>query len=151
MSLIRLLKPCEAVATVFDIDYERLRASGKRAVLFDLDNTLERGRPTALRSDTKAYLHELVKNGLRVGILSNRRYLSAEQKERLCVEGIPMTFHAGKPRRRAFRHLMNVMGVRPQETVFIGDRRLTDIAGANRAGLYSILVRRPAFLPEPQP
>lgn len=151
MRILGLLTPRETVATIFEIDFLALRDAGMRAVLFDLDNTLEYGRPSVLRTDTQAFLRGLVRSGLCIGILSNRRCLSTEREERLRVEGIPTMFHAGKPRRRGYAYLMNLMGVRSLETVFIGDRRLTDIVGANRADLYSILVRRPAFGGEARP
>lgn len=35
---------------------------------------------------------------------------------------------------------MEKMGIRPEETMVVGDQIFTDIWGANRTGLYSILV-----------
>ena len=151
MRILGLLTPRETAASILEIDFLAFRDAGMRAVLFDLDNTLEYGRPSVLRTDTQAFLQGLVRSGFCIGILSNRRCLSTERKERLRVEGIPTMFHAGKPRRRGYAQLMDVMGVRSPETVFIGDRRLTDIVGANRVGLYSVLVRRPAFGGEARP
>ena len=33
------------------------------------------------------------------------------------------------------------MGSTPQTTIFVGDQLFTDVYGANRAGIYSILVK----------
>lgn len=142
---IRLLRPTRTVETILDVDYDELRAAGKRAMLFDLDGTLEWGRPSALRRETVAFLGELRRAGLLVGILSNRRWLSETARHGLQVDGVPVSFRAGKPRRGAYVRLMRRLDVGPAESVFIGDRRLTDILGANRAGLDTILVRAPAF------
>jgi len=145
MSLIRHLRPGRTAETVLDIDYGQLRAEGKRAVLFDLDNTLERGRPSTLRPDTVDFLRHLKDSGLLVGILSNRRGLSEGRIARLSVAGVPMVLRAGKPRRAGYLRLMRSLGVSAVEAVFVGDRRVTDVLGANRVGLDTILVRSPAF------
>ena len=36
---------------------------------------------------------------------------------------------------------MNVMGTNKETTIFVGDQLFTDVFGAKRAGIYSILVR----------
>jgi 4-nitrophenyl phosphatase len=47
---------------------------------------------------------------------------------------------AGKPYTPMFEAAVQVLGTRPQNTLMIGDRLETDIAGAVQAGLKSILV-----------
>jgi predicted HAD superfamily phosphohydrolase YqeG len=36
---------------------------------------------------------------------------------------------------------MELMGTTPENTLFVGDQLLTDVWGAKRAGIYSILVK----------
>ena len=48
---------------------------------------------------------------------------------------------AGKPGRKAYISAMEKMGSGKDDTVFVGDQLFTDIYGANRVGLYSILVK----------
>ena len=50
-------------------------------------------------------------------------------------------FKAGKPRRRGYEEAMKQMGTARQATLFVGDQIFTDIYGANRAGIKSILVK----------
>ena len=47
-----------------------------------------------------------------------------------------------KPFKINYRRLLKKHGVCEKETVMIGDQIFTDILGANRCGIYSILTRR---------
>jgi len=143
MRWFRLLHPTEVAESAASIDFARLRSAGKTALLFDLDCTLEPGRPETLRAETVSFLKGLLEAGFRVGILSNRRFLSEERRGRLSVDGIPAIFHAGKPRRRGFLRMLDEFGAHTSDAVVVGDRRATDVLGANRLGIHSILVRRP--------
>jgi len=133
----------DTIVSVRDLDIEGLRARGKRAILFDLDNTLEPGRPKVLHPTIQEFLKELMSRGMRVGVLSNRRYLSDEEQQALRIEGIPMVFHAGKPRRCGYRKLLQLLGTTVEEAVFVGDRRITDVFGARRMGMACIRVLQP--------
>lgn len=42
--------------------------------------------------------------------------------------------------RKGYRHAMNLMGTNEKNTLFVGDQLFTDIYGANRTGIHSILV-----------
>lgn len=46
----------------------------------------------------------------------------------------------GKPTKRYFKQGIRDKGFEPHEAVMIGDRYIQDILGANRAGMYSLLV-----------
>jgi len=140
---VRWLRADETVDTVLDVDLDSLMVQGKRAILFDLDNTLEPGRPTVLRQTTRAFLDGVLARGFRIGVLSNRRGLTLESQQALRVEGVAMLFHAGKPRKTGYFRLLRGLDVPVDEAVFVGDRRLTDVLGACRVGLTSIRVRRP--------
>ncbi len=48
---------------------------------------------------------------------------------------------AHKPSRTNYRRAMELMGTDISNTYFIGDQLFTDVYGANRAGIPSILVR----------
>jgi HAD superfamily phosphatase (TIGR01668 family) len=142
MRLIRLLKPCEAVATVFDIDYAGLRASGKRAVLFDLDNTLRKKWSETLFPDVEGLLARLGEMGFRIGVITNRKYVAHDSLVHGLARRMAVTCRAGKPRRRGYLALLSRLSVLQHEAVMVGDRRLTDILGGNRLGLHTILVTR---------
>jgi HAD superfamily hydrolase (TIGR01509 family) len=50
-----------------------------------------------------------------------------------------------KPHPAIFHELLARLGVAPERAVFVGDRPANDVAGANAAGLISVLVK-PAYL-----
>ena len=53
----------------------------------------------------------------------------------------PYIYKAGKPAVRNYKKAMELMGTTPQSTLFVGDQLFTDIYGANRTGIYGILVK----------
>ena len=50
-------------------------------------------------------------------------------------------YKAGKPGTKNYHAAMVRMGSDEKNTLFVGDQLFTDIWGANRAGIYSILVQ----------
>ncbi|MGY4690020.1 HAD family hydrolase [Salibacterium sp. K-3] len=51
-------------------------------------------------------------------------------------------FGFGKPDPAIFRHALKLLDTNPEDAVMIGDNLLTDIAGANQAGIRSIWINR---------
>ena len=50
-------------------------------------------------------------------------------------------YKAGKPSPEGYRKAMKICGTTKEDTLFVGDQLFTDVWGANRAGVYSILVK----------
>lgn len=130
--------PNEYVENVFSIDYGVLRAAGYRALIFDIDNTL-----TPHGCDCPPEVEELFGSlhamGFRTLLLSN----NSEERILSFKRGID-TLHiadAGKPAPAAFLRALEMLGVSREEAIVIGDTTHTDIAGANRSGIASILVK----------
>ncbi len=130
--------PDEEASSIFEVDYGSLQESEKEAVLFDLDNTIARWGEDDLSEKVIGLLDEIVGLGFKVGILTN----SKKKKVKSFVESLPYPcqFNAQKPRRKNFFSLLDRMEVEPSRAVMVGDQLLTDVLGANRAGLYSIRV-----------
>ena len=55
--------------------------------------------------------------------------------------GSAYIFKAGKPGRKNYVKAMVEMGTKPSNTLFVGDQLFTDVWGAKRTGIYSILVK----------
>lgn len=116
--------PREYVDSAYDIPYEEFYGRGIRGVIFDIDNTLfERlrgmGMETCLMSNNK----EPRVTSFAAQVAS--RYL----------------FKAGKPRIKGYKRAMELMKTDEATTLFVGDQLFTDVYGANRAGIYGILVK----------
>ena len=140
--MLRALRPNERVDTVLDVDYDRLWRSGKRAILFDLDNTLGRRNASRPADQVLDLLEDLAGRGFRIGILSNRRFGLDGEMVRTVRDRYPMISAAGKPRTRRLRRLLGRLGISSDQAIMIGDRILTDVLAGNRAGLHTIRVTR---------
>ena len=59
--------------------------------------------------------------------------------------GVPYVRHAGKPGTKGFRAALARAGVSADQAVMVGDQIFTDILGANRAGIATVLVKPMAW------
>ena len=54
--------------------------------------------------------------------------------------GVHYVYKAWKPGKEGYRKGMEILGTDLSNTLFVGDQIFTDIWGANRVGMYSILL-----------
>lgn len=134
------LLPWKVTDSIYDLTGESLQAAGLRLLLADLDNTLipyDRKEPDeALRR----WLTDLNAHGVALFLLSNSRKATRAPNFARAF-GIDYLCHAGKPKVGGYRTAMERCGVTAGECAMVGDQIFTDILGANRAGVRSILVK----------
>ncbi len=141
--MLALLYPYEYVSDVYQIDYRKLYGQGFRAVIFDIDNTLVHHGASAT-PEVEQLFAELKQMGFQTGVLSD----NTEERVRSFLQNIQAEYvcEAGKPGTAGFKAILNRLGVSQERAVYIGDQIFTDVLGANRSGVASILVpflRRP--------
>lgn len=132
------LLPQEDYASTYDIDFALYYKQGYRGVLFDIDNTLvEHDQPATPRAIR--LFEELRAMGMQACAISNNK----DYRVRPFADavGIPYVYKAGKPSAKGYRKGMEIMGTTPETTLFVGDQLFTDVYGARRTGIYSILVK----------
>jgi len=130
--------PSEFVKSIFHISADHLKEKGIRGIITDLDNTLvEWDRPEATPKLIE-WLQGIKEAGIQVTIVSNNNAMRV--KSFADPLGIPFIFQARKPMGKAFRKALNIMDVKKEEVVVIGDQLLTDVVGGNRMKLHTILV-----------
>ena len=135
--MIRELFPSETAGSAFDIDYERLYRLGYRGLLFDIDNTLvHHGDDSTPEVD--ALFERIHAAGFRTLMLSNN---NVERITRF-LRNIRSDYieEAGKPDPACYEKACEKLGLPKDQVLMIGDQLFTDIRGANRAGIASILV-----------
>jgi HAD superfamily phosphatase (TIGR01668 family) len=118
---------------------EYLKSCGITLLLSDLDFTLAPRK--ALRPDAKvkAWIAALRRGGITLMIVSNNR--SGKRVTDFCAElGVPYQGHAGKPGTRGLREAMARAGTDAAHTAMLGDKLLTDMLAANRAGILALMV-----------
>lgn len=131
--------PREYVGSTYEIDFESWWEKGCRGIIFDVDNTLvPHGAPADERA--KQLFERLHALGYKSVLLSNNKEPRVKD---FCdaVVGADYIYKAGKPKRSGYEQAMQRMGTDIHTTLFVGDQIFTDVWGANRAGIYTILVK----------
>lgn len=138
MSLLRCFYPDEYLDSTYVIDFDAMYRKGYRGVIFDIDNTLvPHGAPADERA--KALFAHLKNIGFACCLISNNQRPRVE----LFNEEIRVQFieNAHKPSVKSYLRAMELMGTDTTDTLFVGDQLFTDVYGARRAGIHSILVK----------
>ena len=130
--------PYEYAPGVFAIDYKKLWALGIRGIIFDVDNTLvHHGDDSNPKIDR--FFEKLHKMGFKTLMLSDNEKSRVERFNKNI--GTLYICDADKPSPQGYLKALELMGLEKKQTVCIGDQIITDIRGANNAGIPSILVR----------
>lgn len=130
--------PEQYMESTYEIPFEEYRKEGIRGVIFDIDNTLVcHDAPADERAlQLFARLRQL---GMDTCLLSNNK------EPRVASFGGQVNskyiYKGGKPSVKNYNRAMALMGTDRRTTLFVGDQIFTDVYGANRAGIRSILVK----------
>lgn len=138
LPMLKQYFPYEYAESVFTIDYRKLLEMGFEAVIFDIDNTLvHHGDSSTPKVD--ALFAGIQKMGLKTILLSNNN----EERVQMFIENIDTLYvHlANKPDTAGYLKALELLGVEKEKVVMVGDQVFTDILGANRCGIASILVK----------
>lgn len=136
--MFKCFYPSEWIDSTYEIDFDALYEKGYRNLIFDIDNTLvEHGYPADERSIK--LLKGLLAKGFGVLFLSNNK----EARVKMFNDdiGAKYIYKANKPNPKSYLKAVETLGGEVSNTVFIGDQIFTDVWGANRAGIHSILVK----------
>lgn len=136
--MLQRFYPDEYVDSTYVIDFEKLYRKGYRGIIFDIDNTLvPHGAPADERA--KELFARLKRIGFACCLISNNQRPRVEMFNREIQ--VHFIENAHKPSRKSYFKAMEQMGTGVSDTLFVGDQLFTDVYGANRAGIYSILVK----------
>lgn len=132
------IKPDYNLKNIYEINLDELKSLGINAMLFDLDSTLMGSKTGCYTPETLEWL-EKVKKDFFVGVVSNNGNPAYIEKVTACSD-FPVVFSAHKPDIKVAKVFMNEHNLKPETTVFVGDRPLTDIMCGQRLGCKTILV-----------
>ena len=130
--------PDDYQMSAYVIPYEKLYREGYRGIIFDIDNTLvPHGAPADNRAEKM--FERLKEIGFSSCLLSNNR----ESRVKIFNNKIQThyIFNAHKPSVKNYKKAMEIMGTDCSDTIFIGDQLFTDVWGAKKSGIKSILVK----------
>lgn len=132
--------PTFVFSSIYDIDFNKLYAQGKKIIISDLDNTLLPYYDTKATSSLIAWKKKLNEAGLKLYIITNNndsRILKL--KETFNIDGY--LTKANKPSSKRLEEYLKNNKIKLEETILLGDQLVTDIACANNLGIQSILVK----------
>jgi len=138
MSRESVLHPDYAALKLTDVSVERLLAKGIRGAILDIDNTTAPWGEASADNATVQWIRGARSAGLKLVFLSN----STGRRVRALSEllSVPCVTGGKKPFPGYFRRAVKELGLPPDEIAMVGDTVITDIFGANRVGLTTILV-----------
>lgn len=133
-----ILYPKLYIDNVKEITFEILQENGIKGLILDVDNTLidyYKNMPEG----TIKWCEDLKNRGIRFCIASNsnKKGKVKEVSEKL---NIPYIYFAKKPLKMGLNKAKNIMGLKNSEVAVVGDQIFTDVLGANRCKMVSILV-----------
>ena len=119
--MLKRFYPDEYLDSTYSIDFKQLFEEGYRGLIFDIDNTLV---PHGAPADYTLFWNQL-------------------PRVELFNKDVQVHFieNAHKPSVKNYRKAMEIMETNVKNTIFIGDQIFTDIYGAKRAGIRTILVK----------
>lgn len=133
-----LLYPKAHFEKVEDITIEFLQKHKIKALILDIDNTLIDYNKN-LSKEVKEWVRNIKGQGTKLYILSNTNDKKKVEKVAKALE-IPYSYLAKKPLKSGFKKVEKELGEKPEHIGAVGDQIFTDIIGANRCKMFSILV-----------
>lgn len=127
---------CEKVT---DISLDYLEKNNIKGILLDVDNTLL-DFDLKIVDGLEKWYEKIKNNNIKCMILSNSNKTEKIEKvaNLLKIEYIKF---ATKPLKRGFKIAQEKLGLEPENIAVIGDQIFTDVIGANRSKMHSILVK----------
>jgi HAD superfamily phosphatase (TIGR01668 family) len=142
MVMFDFLRPDEIYESIDKVDFESLRDRGFKNIFIDLDNTLIGWRQWEIHDYVLDTVNKIKGMNFRVLIFSNaKKNRVQEAAKQLGIE--EYIYSAKKPLLISFKKAIEKIGIKPCESVIIGDQLLTDVFGGKRAKFYTIWLMKP--------
>ena len=138
MRIFNKFYPVEISDSAYKIDYQKYYDEGYRGILFDIDNTLV---PHGAPADNKAIklFKKLREIGFDTCLISNNK----DPRVKPFAEKVGSRYicNAHKPSRKNYNRAFKLKKTKKENTLFVGDQLFTDVYGANRVGMHTILTK----------
>lgn len=132
--------PKKYFGNILEITEDFLQKNQIKGILLDIDNTII-DKDNKIIEGLEKWVENIKKNNIKICILSNTNRKSKAHKLSKLID-VPYIFFAKKPLKGGFKKAQKLLGIEdPKNVAVIGDQVLTDVFGANRCNMYSILVK----------
>ncbi len=137
--MLNKLYPDTYLDSIDDIDFEMYYEKGIRGIVSDIDNTLVPHGAPADEHIIKVFekIHGM---GIDTCLISNNKKLRVEPFAK--AVNSKFIYDAHKPSRESYKKAMELMNTDKESTLFIGDQIFTDIWGANRTGIETVMLKQ---------
>lgn len=134
-----LIYPKTYLEKATDIKEEFLLENNIKGIILDVDNTLIYYNKELLK-DADVWCKNLAEKGIKFCIVSNS---NKKEKVKMVANklNIPYISFGMKPLKRGLNKAKRIMGLPSENIAVVGDQIFTDVIGANRSGMFSILVK----------
>ena len=125
--------------SVKDINIDFLNKNNIKALILDVDNTIL-DFDKKIPDGVKEWTEDLKAQNIKLCILSNS---NQKEKVKMVAEilDIPYFYFATKPLKRGFKKTLKILEEKEENIAAVGDQIFTDVIGANRCKMFSILVK----------
>ncbi len=132
--------PYDHKRDIFSINYDSLYEVGKRVLLFDVDNTIIPYDESLPDQRVKALFDMIKDKGFFVVLISNNNASRIAPFAKAL--DLPYVAMAKKPLKRGFKRALQTIEIPYdlREVLLVGDQLMTDVYGASRLGVSTILV-----------
>lgn len=134
-----MLYPKEYLNSVKDIKIELLQKNNIKGLILDVDNTLidfDRKMPEGIEK----WAQNMKQNDIKICILSNSNKVDKVKGVADKLE-VPFLYFAKKPFKSGFKKAKKLLNLEAENIAVVGDQIMTDVIGANRSDMFSILVK----------
>lgn len=132
-----MFKPCAHFERITDISGDYLKSKNIKAIIVDVDNTLidlDRNQlPNIIEWAT-----EIKKQNIKICVASNSIKKGKVEKIANLLD-VPYVYASIKPLKRGLKKAIKILNVDSEDVAEIGDQLFTDVIGANRMKMFSIL------------
>lgn len=133
-----ILYPDFYLKDVTKITLEMLQKNDIRGLILDVDNTLIDYNRN-MDKKVKLWVDDLKKQDIKFCIVSNTNKHDKVKKVSEELD-IPYFYFAKKPLKKGFLNAKKEMNLEEKNIAAVGDQIMTDVIGANRCKMFSILV-----------
>lgn len=134
-----IIYPKEYLNSIKDINIDFLNKHNIKGLILDVDNTLislDRVMPEGI----SIWAKEMKNNGIKICILSNSNKMNKVEAVAKIIE-VPYIFFGKKPLKTGFLRAKEILKLNSENIAVVGDQIFTDVIGANRCNMFSILVK----------
>ncbi|MDO4554546.1 MAG: YqeG family HAD IIIA-type phosphatase [Lachnospiraceae bacterium] len=136
--MLQRFYPTICADSTYEIPFQKWYERGYRGIIFDIDNTLvPHGAPAT--KEAVDFFDQLRNIGFDTCLTSNNKEPRVAPFAK--AVGSKYIYKANKPSRSGYQKAMRLMGTDETNTFFVGDQLFTDVYGANRTGIPTILVK----------